>query len=98
MSAELVSPELALVCPNLRSRAIAALPPQQPWLPKRLHANGEPLRPAPPADQTERTVRADVSRMAAAYVLARASDLLAIMAAIALLVLVFAAAAGVVRG
>jgi hypothetical protein len=100
VTAEPISPELALVCPDLRARAIVALLPQQPSFSKRLHARGEPLRPAPPATagQAERTVRVDVSRMAAAYVLARATDLLAIMAAIALFVLVFAAVAGVVRG
>jgi hypothetical protein len=75
------------------------LPPQR-WFSKRLRASGKPLRTASraTADQTERTVRVDVSRMAAAYVLARATDLLAIMAAIGLFVLVFAAVAGVVRG
>jgi hypothetical protein len=102
VSAELVSPELALVCPDLRSRAIAALPPPQPWLPKRLHANREQLRHAPPAtaDRAERTVRAgaNVARAAGAYFLARTVDLLVITAGIALFVLVFAAVAGAVRG
>ena len=103
VSAELVSPELALVCPDLRSRAIAALPPpRQPWLPKRQHANGEPLRRVPPvtADRAERTVRADakLARAAGAYFLARTVDLLVITAGIAVFVLVFAAVAGAVRG
>jgi len=76
------------------------LPSQQPWFSKPLHARGESLRPAPPAtaNQTERTVRTDVSRMAAVYVFARATDLLVITAAIALFVLAFAAVAAFVRG
>lgn len=101
MTAEPISPELALVCPDLRSRAIAALPPPQPWFSKRLHATGELLRHSPRAKadrRTDRPVRADVSHVVAAYVFARATDLFAIMAGIALFALALAAVASVVRG
>lgn len=102
MTAELISPELALVCPDLRAGAIAALPPPQPWLPQRRHANAESLRHALPAtaDRAEPTVRVDarLARAAGAYFLARTVDLLVITAGIALFVFVFAAVAGAVGG
>lgn len=102
MSAEPISPELALVCPDLRARAVAALPPPQPWLPKRQRANGELLRRPLPAtaDRAESTVRPDakLARAVGAYLLARTVDLLLITAGIALFVLVFAAVAGAVGG
>lgn len=100
MSAELISPELVLVCPDLRAEAIAALPPARLSSPQRLHPKGEPLRHLGPAkpDRAVRTVRVELSRVAAAYVLGRATDLLAIMTGIALGVLVLAAVAGVARG
>jgi hypothetical protein len=102
VSAELLSPELALVCPDLRARAIAALPPPQPWLRKRQHANGQALRRGlqENADRAERTVRPDanIARAAGAYFLARSIDLVVITAGIALFVLVFAVVAAAVRG
>jgi hypothetical protein len=97
VSAELISPELALVCPDVRARAIAALPSPQPWFPNRPDANAEPLRHVPRMT-AERAGRAEVSRVVASYLLARATDLLAVMAGIALFVLVLAALAGLARG
>ncbi len=101
MSDELISPELALVCPDLRAKAIAALP-AQPWFPSRPHRTEEPLRRAHPvtAGRAERTEREDPSfaRAVGAYALARAADLLAITASIVVFVLLLATVAGVVRG
>jgi hypothetical protein len=98
---ELISPELALVCPDLRAKAIAALPSRQAWFPSRLQAADRPLRRLPPV--TERavpTAHGDVTvgRAVGAYALARAGDLLAVVAGIALFVLVLAAVAGAMRG
>jgi hypothetical protein len=63
-------------------------------------AKGEPPRLARLVrpDRAERTVRADVSRVAAAYAVARGPDLLAIMVGTAIFVLLLAAVAGVGRG
>ena len=97
MSAELISPELALVCPDVRARAIAALPSPQLWFPKRPDANAESLRRVP-LRTAHRADRAEVSRVVASYLLARATDLLAVMAGIALFVLLLAALAGLARG
>ena len=97
MTAELISPELALVCPDVRARAIAALPSPQLWFPKQPDANAEPLRRVP-LRTAERADRAEVSRVVASYLLARATDLLAVMAGIALFVLLLAALAGLARG
>jgi hypothetical protein len=98
---ELISPELALVCPELRAKAIAALPLPQPWFPSRPRPGHGQLRrvPSAAAPRAEWTARTDstVARAAGRYVLARAADLLAIMAGIVLFVLVLAAAAGAVR-
>jgi hypothetical protein len=97
---ELISPELALVCPDLRAKAIAALPAPslfaRPPRPPR-----EPLRLAPPSPVGGREVEAEpatLARHVGVYLVARAADLLAITAGIALFVLVFAAVAGIVRG
>jgi hypothetical protein len=98
VSAELISPELALVCPDVRARAIAVLPSPQPWFPKPPDANAEPLRHVPPRTAERAGRRAEVSRVVASYLLARATDLLAVMAGIAIFVLVLAALAGLARG
>lgn len=100
MSDELISPELALVCPDLRAKAIAALP-AQPWFPVPPHRTEEPLRRADPVTANRATTgREDPSfaRAVGAYALARAVDLLAIAAGIAVFVLLLAAVAGAVRG
>lgn len=90
MSAEPISPELALVCPDLRATAIDTLRPRPP---KRPRPAGHTRAALP-----DPAVRADTSRVVAAYVRARATDLLAIIACIALFVLVFAAVAGLAGG
>lgn len=101
MSDELISPELALVCPDLRARAIAALP-AQPWLPMQPQPIEESLRRAhaAPADRAAATTRDDatVAGTVVTYILGRAADLLAITASITLFVLILAAVAGIVRG
>jgi hypothetical protein len=99
---ELISPELVLVCPDLRARAIGALPPRQPWLPSRPRPGQGQLRRVLPAAaaRPEWTASTDatLARAVGGYVLARAGDLLAIMAGIALFVLGLAAVAGAMRG
>ena|ERR1700753_2928750 len=101
MVAEQISPELALVCPELRAKAIAALP-EQPWFavrPERAEARiaGAVVAASTPARRSAPD-RGTMARAAGAYVLARAAGLLAIMGAIVLLVLVLADVAGAVRG
>jgi hypothetical protein len=99
---ELISPELALVCPDLRAKAIAALPSRQPWLPSRPRPVDRRCRRGQPAaaERAGRPARTDTTagRAVGAYVLARAADLLAIVAGIALFVVVLAAVAGAMRG
>ena len=100
MPAELISPELALVCPELRAKAIAALP-AQPWLPSRSYSTEVLVQRAHPetATRLEQPGGEDPSfaRAAGAYALGKAADLLAITAAIAIFVLLLAAVAGIVR-
>ena len=99
---ESISPELVLVCPELRVQAIAALPPTQPRLPLRPRPGHGQLRRVPPATapRAEWTAPTDttVAHLVGGYVLARAGDLLAVVAGIALFVLVLAAVAGTMRG
>jgi hypothetical protein len=98
---EPISPELALVCLDLRAKAIAVLP-AQPWSSSRSHSIVEPLRQVLPATAQQATSTAQeevkVARAVGVYFLARAADLLAITAGIAVFVLLLAAVAGVVRG
>ena len=97
---ELISPELALVCPDLRAKAIAALP-AQPWLPIRPYPTEVLVQRAHPvtAARMEQLGGEDsgFARAVGAYALGKAADLLAITAAIAVFVLLLAAVAGIVR-
>ena len=100
MGAEPISPELALVCPELRAEAIAALP-EQLWFaspPKRAeNPIGRALAFSGDLAPTRGHDSPTIAREAAAYLLGRATGLLAIMAAFVLLVLVLADVAGAVR-
>lgn len=102
MSDELISPELALVCPELRAKAIAGLPATQPWFPRQLNSAEAPSCRVPRAadDRARTTARSDsaVARAAGAYLFGRATALLGIAAGITLCVLILAAVAGAVRG
>ncbi len=69
--AEPLSPELALVCPELRARAIAALP-ELPWLEERRSA---PDEHAEAEDDAVRAPLASICREATTYALARAGQL-----------------------
>ena len=96
---ELISPELALVCPDLRAKAIEALPAQPPF-PRQPRSTREPLRLARPLPVERPDVEREsptLARNVGVYLLARGADLLAITVGIALFVLVFAAVAGIVR-
>jgi hypothetical protein len=100
MVGEPISPELALVCPELRAKAIAALP-EQPWFASRPKRSENPLARASAVSghpaRTRGPESGSIAREAAAYLLGRAAGLLAVMAAFVLLVLILAEVAGAVR-
>ena len=97
---EPISPELALVCPDLRAKAIAALTATQPGCKRPLPAEAPSGRVPLTEDRAEGTTCRDAvaARAAGAYLLGRATALLGIAAGITLCVLLLAAVAGAVRG
>lgn len=98
---EQISPELALVCPELRAKAIAALP-QEPPFASRPQRSEAPLVRAHPGERDQAGRRRHegrtMARDAGAYVLVRATGLLAILGGALLLVLILAGIASVLRG
>jgi hypothetical protein len=101
LSDEQISPELALVCPDLRAKAIAALP-EEPWFGRpRRTTDVRTLRTSPATVARPGRRRRDgptVARDLGAYVFARTTELVAIMAGTVLLVLLLAGISRVVRG
>jgi hypothetical protein len=83
LAAEPLSPELALVCPELRARAIAALP-ELPWLEVRRSA---PDEHAEAEDDAVLAPLASICREAATYALALAGRLGIAAAGVVLLTL-----------
>jgi hypothetical protein len=100
VSDELITPELALVCPELRARAIAELAATQAEVPGLPPTQELPDRAPQARDSAVATARRDgvVARAAGAYLLGRATALLGIAAGITLCVLVLAAVARAVHG
>lgn len=100
MPDEQISPELALICPDLRAKAIAALP-EEPWFASPRRTTAGPLRAYPATVAGPggwRRDRATVARDVGAYVFARTSELVAIMAGTVLVVLLLAGIARAFRG
>jgi hypothetical protein len=93
---ELISPELVLVCPDLRAKALAALPAQPPCGPVIEEPFGRSHATIVYEAATERRAGA-IPRAIGAYVLVRIADLVAITAAIVLFVLLLATVAAAMR-